>query len=151
MRKKVKISGDKLFVKKIMLYLNEIYFSVSFLLLRQWCISIVVLSPNIIFHFSAVVVVNFKDPEVAAAFQDISSNPANISKYHNNPKVQNLMKKMMGKFSSGGPGDGDEDDGNEPPNVGSGGFPSSSQHETPDASAASGPTPPKMPPQPDID
>ena len=39
-----------------------------------------------------------QDPEVAAAFQDISSNPANISKYQNNPKVQALINKMAGKF-----------------------------------------------------
>ena len=31
---------------------------------------------------------SFQDPEVSAAFQDISSNPANIAKYQNNPKVQ---------------------------------------------------------------
>ena len=48
----------------------------------------------------------FKDPEVAAAFQDISSNPANIGKYQSNPKVMALINKMMGKFGGGGGGAG---------------------------------------------
>jgi suppressor of tumorigenicity protein 13 len=29
----------------------------------------------------------FNDPEVAAALQDVMSNPANMMKYQNNPKV----------------------------------------------------------------
>jgi len=44
----------------------------------------------------------FQDPEVAAAFQDISTNPANMAKYQNNPKVMQLINKMMGKFGGGG-------------------------------------------------
>ena len=48
----------------------------------------------------------FADPEVAAAFKDISSNPANIMKYQNNPKVMNLVTKMAGKMGGGGPGGG---------------------------------------------
>ncbi|KAJ8297918.1 hypothetical protein KUTeg_024449 [Tegillarca granosa] len=38
-----------------------------------------------------------QDPEVAAAFQDISQNPANMMKYQNNPKVQALISKMATK------------------------------------------------------
>ena len=44
----------------------------------------------------------FSDPEVAAAFQDISSNPANIMKYQNNPKIMALVTKMAGKMGGGG-------------------------------------------------
>lgn len=36
----------------------------------------------------------FKDPELAAAFQDIVSNPANIAKYQSNPKVMALISKV---------------------------------------------------------
>lgn len=32
------------------------------------------------------------------AFNDISSNPANIFKYQNNPKVMSLVNKMTSKF-----------------------------------------------------
>lgn len=41
----------------------------------------------------------FKDPEVAAALQDIMSNPGNIGKYQNNPKVMNLVTKIAGQAS----------------------------------------------------
>lgn len=72
-----------------------------------------------------------QDPEVAAAFQDISTNPANISKYQNNPKIQKLMKKMAQKFDAP-PGAMDE--------------------EMEDISgSASGSTGQTVPPQPDID
>lgn len=37
----------------------------------------------------------FQDPELMTAFQDIATNPANISKYQNNPKVMNLVNQMM--------------------------------------------------------
>ena len=46
----------------------------------------------------------FQDPEVAAAFQDISTNPGNMAKYQNNPKVMALITKMMGKFGGDAPG-----------------------------------------------
>ncbi|XP_033241953.1 hsc70-interacting protein 1-like [Drosophila miranda] len=36
-----------------------------------------------------------KDPEMAAAIQDILANPANISKYASNPKIFNLMKQFF--------------------------------------------------------
>ncbi|KAH8387653.1 hypothetical protein KR093_008545 [Drosophila rubida] len=36
-----------------------------------------------------------KDPVVAAAMQDILSNPANISKYMSNPKIFNLLKNFF--------------------------------------------------------
>lgn len=41
----------------------------------------------------------FKDPEVAAAFQDISQNPSNYVKYLSNPKVTAVIEKMSGKYS----------------------------------------------------
>merc|ERR1712150_80809 len=46
----------------------------------------------------------FSDPEVMKAFQDISTNPENISKYQNNPKVMKLVTQMMGQFGGGLPG-----------------------------------------------
>ena len=46
------------------------------------------------------------DPEMAKAFQDITSNPANIMKYQNNPKVMALLTKMAGKMGGGGGGMG---------------------------------------------
>jgi len=75
-----------------------------------------------------------QDPEVAAAFQDISAHPENIGKYKDNPKVQNLMKKMMSQF--GGPADESSDS---TPSFGGPSFDSSSKPA------------PHVPPQPDID
>lgn len=40
----------------------------------------------------------FKDPEVAAAMQDILQNPGNISKYMGNPKIMNLLSKVSGQM-----------------------------------------------------
>jgi len=59
----------------------------------------------------------FKDPEVAAAMQDILQNPSNISKYMGNPKIMALLGKI-GNMGGGGnfpgfPGAG----------AGAGGFP----------------------------
>lgn len=34
------------------------------------------------------------------AFQDVAQNPANMSKYQNNPKVMNLISKLSAKFGS---------------------------------------------------
>ncbi|XP_058452080.1 hsc70-interacting protein 1-like [Malaya genurostris] len=70
----------------------------------------------------------FKDPEVAAALQDIMSNPSNIAKYQNNPKVMNLVTKIAGQASqSGFPGfGGGAGAGGFPggfPGAGAGGFP----------------------------
>ena len=64
----------------------------------------------------------FQDPEVAAAFQDVSTNPANISKYQNNPKVQKVINKMATKFGmfQGGAGD-DEGPGGPTGGAGAGG------------------------------
>lgn len=42
--------------------------------------------------------VNFQDPEVMAAFQDVAQNPANISKYQSNPKIMALINKLSSKF-----------------------------------------------------
>ena len=39
-----------------------------------------------------------QDPEVMVAFQDVAQNPANMSKYQNNPKVMNLISKFSAKF-----------------------------------------------------
>ncbi|XP_057638882.1 hsc70-interacting protein-like [Chionomys nivalis] len=39
-----------------------------------------------------------QDPEVMVAFQDVAQNPANMSKYQNNPKVMNLISKLSAKF-----------------------------------------------------
>merc|ERR1711963_1080393 len=47
---------------------------------------------------------SLSDPEVAAAFEDITSNPANIMKYQGNPKVMKLLTKMAGKMGGGGMG-----------------------------------------------
>ncbi|XP_071330394.1 hsc70-interacting protein [Trachinotus anak] len=41
-----------------------------------------------------------KDPEVMAAFQDVAQNPANISKYQNNPKIMALVTKLSAKFGA---------------------------------------------------
>ncbi|KYO36270.1 hsc70-interacting protein [Alligator mississippiensis] len=41
-----------------------------------------------------------QDPEVMVAFQDVAQNPANMSKYQNNPKVMNLIGKLSAKFGS---------------------------------------------------
>uniref|UniRef100_A0A3P9KFW4 ST13 Hsp70 interacting protein n=1 Tax=Oryzias latipes TaxID=8090 RepID=A0A3P9KFW4_ORYLA len=41
-----------------------------------------------------------KDPEVMAAFQDVAQNPANISKYQNNPKIMALASKLSSKFGA---------------------------------------------------
>lgn len=49
----------------------------------------------------------FRDPEVAAAFQDIMANPGNIMKYQNNPKVMKLVtlaSQTMGGGMGGMPG-----------------------------------------------
>nr|XP_012223873.1 PREDICTED: putative protein FAM10A4 [Linepithema humile] len=40
----------------------------------------------------------FQDPEVAEAFRDISTNPMNVLKYQNNPKIMALINKMASKF-----------------------------------------------------
>lgn len=44
----------------------------------------------------------FNDPEVAAALQDVMSNPANLMKYQNNPKVMNILKKFASAAGAGG-------------------------------------------------
>lgn len=41
-----------------------------------------------------------KDPEVMAAFQDVAQNPANITKYQNNPKIAALVTKLNAKFGA---------------------------------------------------
>lgn len=41
-----------------------------------------------------------------AAFQDVSQNPQNISKYQNNPKVKKVIDKLSSKFGGTGAGAG---------------------------------------------
>merc|ERR1740117_2511402 len=38
----------------------------------------------------------FSNPKMAAAMQDIMSNPGNMAKYQDDPEVMNLFQKMMG-------------------------------------------------------
>ncbi|KDQ65256.1 Hsc70-interacting protein [Zootermopsis nevadensis] len=40
------------------------------------------------------------DPELAAAFQDITANPANFVKYQNNPKISAVITKLANKFGA---------------------------------------------------
>ncbi len=35
------------------------------------------------------------------AFQDVQSNPANMAKYENNPKIQKVMEKLSAKLGGG--------------------------------------------------
>ena len=49
-----------------------------------------------------------------AAFQDVSQNPENISKYESNPKVKKVIEKLAKKFGPAGAG---------PPPGSGGGFP----------------------------
>nr|CAD7408055.1 unnamed protein product [Timema cristinae] len=46
--------------------------------------------------------VRISDPEVAAAFQDITSNPANMAKYQGNPKIKAVINKLAAKFGGAG-------------------------------------------------
>ena len=50
-----------------------------------------------------------------AAFQDVSQNPANMSKYDNNPKIKRVIDKLAQKFGPAG--------GGPPPGGFPGGFP----------------------------
>ena len=77
------------------------------------------------------------------AFQDISSNPANISKYQNNPKVQALLEKMGKKFGGGMGGAGG-------PFGGAGAF-GGDEGPFGDSGSTAGSTSSSAPPQPDID
>ena len=74
---------------------------------------------------------------MSAAFQDISANPANISKYQNNPKIQKLMKKMSMKFA--GP-EGDDEE-----------MPDGAPSPAGDSPGAGSKKFSEVPPQPDID
>lgn len=67
----------------------------------------------------------FKDPEVTAALQDIMTNPANITKYQNNPKVMNLVTKIASQtgFPLGGGAGAGGFPGGFPGAGGPGGFP----------------------------
>merc|ERR1712004_693257 len=44
---------------------------------------------------------SLNDPEVAAAFAEITQNPANLMKYQGNPKVMKLITKMAGGGGGG--------------------------------------------------
>ena len=45
---------------------------------------------------------DFEDPEVSLAYMDVSSNPANLPKYQNNPKVMKFYTKFTKKLVPGG-------------------------------------------------
>ncbi|KAM7318750.1 hypothetical protein ACRRTK_021862 [Alexandromys fortis] len=51
-----------------------------------------------LFSSDLEVLAAMQDPEVMVAFQDVAQNPANMSKYQNNPKVMNLISKLSAKF-----------------------------------------------------
>jgi len=86
----------------------------------------------------------FQDPEVSKAFQDVAMNPANISKYQNNPKVQQVINKMAKKFGGGAPGGAGGMPGGMP-----GGFPPGSPGGFPPGGA--GGFPGGFPSTPDVD
>ena len=44
-----------------------------------------------------------QEPDVAAAFKNITANPANVAIYQNNPKVMSLVKRLNEKFGGSGP------------------------------------------------
>jgi suppressor of tumorigenicity protein 13 len=46
-----------------------------------------------------------QDQEVISALMDIQTNPANMAKYQNNPKVQRAIEKLAAKMGAqaGGP------------------------------------------------
>jgi suppressor of tumorigenicity protein 13 len=46
----------------------------------------------------------FQDPEVMQAFQDVSQNPQNVSKYDHLPKVKMIIDKLAKKFGPAGAG-----------------------------------------------
>ncbi len=79
---------------------------------------------------------------MSEAFKDISTNPANIAKYQDNPKVKALIEKLAGKFGSGAGGSPFGDAGG--PFGGAGG-------PFGGAAPGSGSTGGSMPQQPDID
>lgn len=58
-----------------------------------------ILKPSVIRSLSKSVS-SLQDPEVRAAFQDVAQNPANMSKYQDNPKVMNLLSKLSAKFGA---------------------------------------------------
>lgn len=72
-------------------------------------------------HSSVINTRQYRDPELAAAFsnpklmsamQDIMSNPANISKYRDDPEIMALLQKMAGTMGGmGGMGGGMPDMG----------------------------------------
>ncbi|XP_035905416.1 hsc70-interacting protein 1-like [Anopheles stephensi] len=58
---------------------------------------------------------SFDDPEVRNAIMDMFSNPSNISKYMNNPKIMSVLMKLYSNEQGGGGGGF--------PGFGAGGFP----------------------------
>lgn len=59
-----------------------------------------------------------KDPEIAAAFQDIQSNPAKMFQYQSNPKIAKFLAKASNMMAAGGLGGMGGF-----PGMGAGGFP----------------------------
>ena len=47
---------------------------------------------------------DFQDPETMQAFQDVSQNPSNLSKYGNKPKLRTIIDKLDKKFGPPGTG-----------------------------------------------
>ncbi|CAI5444134.1 unnamed protein product [Caenorhabditis angaria] len=94
----------------------------------------------------------FSDPEIAAALQDpeilpalmdIMSNPANMMKYLNNPKVAKLIAKLQ--KSGGFPGFGG------PGGAPTGGCPGGGCTDSGCSDNFSAPPPPSKAPEPDLD
>lgn len=89
-----------------------------------------------------------QDPEVQAAFQDVAADPANISKYENNPKVKKVLEKLAGNVGGGG-GAGAGGFPGFPGAGGAGGFPGFSGGDDGGAGASGGGS--TFQDQPDID
>lgn len=62
--------------------------------------SLLIVGKEIISNNTCLLFLILQDPEVMAAFQDVAQNPANVSKYQNNPKVMNLIGKLSAKFGT---------------------------------------------------
>jgi len=89
--------------------------------------------------------VNLQDPEVAEAFREISTNPANVLKYQGNPKIMSLINKMASKFGGAGMPGG-------MPSFAGAGFPGAGFPGTgcPGADFPGRPNPPKPAPEDDV-